>query len=217
MKSTFIPVPQDENLRLEASVTKTATFNGTTLNIDGGNFAPGGIGEPMAGVVNVSAIRQTITIAGTFHAGDVITTTVNGHAVAYTAISGDTDFAGVATSIAAAINADATAANMLAVPAAAVGAQINLTPKVALTVSTAVTGSSNTITATVGSETYTFKMQDSDDGSNWFDAGPSQAADHVGAFSVGGIVSRTNARLLLTIAGTAPSITYEAWLNPYCE
>ena len=41
-------------------------------------------------------------------AGDVLTITVNGHAVAYTVLAGDTTLATLAASIAAAINADST-------------------------------------------------------------------------------------------------------------
>ena len=42
-------------MRLESSATKTATFNGTSFD-QGSGFAPGGIGMPVAAVVNVSAL-----------------------------------------------------------------------------------------------------------------------------------------------------------------
>lgn len=60
------------------------------------------------------AASGTVTIGGTFHAGDVVTTTIGGVAVAYTTVTGDVNLAGVATSVAAAINANASAAAMVA-------------------------------------------------------------------------------------------------------
>jgi hypothetical protein len=57
MNSSFIPTPQDETLRLEAVITKTATFVGTTVQRSG--LAPGGIGMLEAIVVNVSAVDRT--------------------------------------------------------------------------------------------------------------------------------------------------------------
>ena len=56
MNPLFIPTPQDEDLRLESSATKTADFAGTTKTRTG--FAPGGIGQPAAAVVQVSAATR---------------------------------------------------------------------------------------------------------------------------------------------------------------
>lgn len=54
MASSFIPGPPDSQLDLQDSVTKTATFSGAWLDL-GEGFAPGGIGMPACGVVDVTA------------------------------------------------------------------------------------------------------------------------------------------------------------------
>jgi hypothetical protein len=54
MASTFIPGPPDAELLLQDAVTKTASFTGAWLDL-GQGFAPGGIGMPAAGVINVTA------------------------------------------------------------------------------------------------------------------------------------------------------------------
>ncbi|QOV90895.1 hypothetical protein [Humisphaera borealis] len=59
--------PQDANLMLQASVTKTATFNSTALDL-GQGFAPGGAGKPMSANVFVSSMdtddgNETYTFA----------------------------------------------------------------------------------------------------------------------------------------------------------
>ena len=53
-----IPGPQDTQLRLQASVTKTASFNSTALDL-GSGFAPGGGGRPMQAIVPVTAFDFT--------------------------------------------------------------------------------------------------------------------------------------------------------------
>jgi hypothetical protein len=58
--NTFIPGPPDAELALQASVTKTADFSGAWLDL-GQGFAPGGLGMPVAGVVNVTALDKTDT------------------------------------------------------------------------------------------------------------------------------------------------------------
>jgi hypothetical protein len=50
----FIPGPPDAALVLQAAVTKTADFNGAWLDL-GPSFAPGGLGMPVAAVVEVTA------------------------------------------------------------------------------------------------------------------------------------------------------------------
>lgn len=57
LDSTFVPTPQDESLRLEASATKTATFNGTGFD-NGLNFSPGGLGMRGVAVVLPSAVDR---------------------------------------------------------------------------------------------------------------------------------------------------------------
>ncbi len=52
--NSFIPGPPDAQLELQAAATKTANFNGAWLDL-GSSSAPGGIGMPVAGVVNVTA------------------------------------------------------------------------------------------------------------------------------------------------------------------
>lgn len=49
----FIPAPIDEQLRLSASTTNTASQNTTWYDL-GKTFAPEGLGMPVAGVVGVS-------------------------------------------------------------------------------------------------------------------------------------------------------------------
>jgi hypothetical protein len=133
MNKNFIPTPLDEQLRLEASATKTATFAGTSFD-NGAGFAPGGCGQPFAAVVKVSA-------------GDF----------------------------------------------------------------------------TTGDETYTFTVEESDDNASFTTCSVAVSPDtatpnlKVGAFSVPGFLSKRYHRLRCVIAGTTPSITYEAWLNPNLE
>ena len=54
MNKNYIPIPQDENLRMESVITKTASFVGTALDL-GNGFKGGGVGKAAAAVVNISA------------------------------------------------------------------------------------------------------------------------------------------------------------------
>jgi hypothetical protein len=122
--------PQDAGLALQASVTKTATFNSTGLDL-GSGFAPPVGGMPMMGVVQFSAA----------------------------------DF-------------------------------------------------------TTGDETYTFKLQDSPDNSTWTDRSAAvssgvSASVSSGVLAVGGFIQQRYVRLVMTAAGTTPSITYQGYLNPF--
>jgi hypothetical protein len=120
-----IPGIQDVQLRLQASVTKTASFNSTALDL-GSGFAPKGGGQPMQGIVPVTALDTT---------------------------SGD--------------------------------------------------------------ETYAFKLQESDDNSTFTDMTPAVSATAVSTVACKGFVTKRYVRLVLTAAGTTPSITYgDAFLNP---
>lgn len=120
---------QDSQLALQASVTKTATFNSTAIDL-GSGFAPAGGGWPMQGIVDYSA-------------GDF----------------------------------------------------------------------------TTGDETYTYKLQDSPDNSTFTDISPGVVAPvtvaaPAGQVTVGAFVKQRYVRLVLTAAGTTPSITYLAYLQP---
>jgi hypothetical protein len=55
MPDPTIPTPQDSNLLLQDTTTKTASFNSTALDL-GAGFAPGGLGKPAAAVVQVTAL-----------------------------------------------------------------------------------------------------------------------------------------------------------------
>jgi hypothetical protein len=60
MNTAFIPTPQDEDLRLESSITKTADFDGASKDM-GLGYAPGGIGQQVAAVVSISALDTAST------------------------------------------------------------------------------------------------------------------------------------------------------------
>ena len=64
--SAFIPGPPDASLVLQAAVTKTASFNSAWLDM-GRGFAPGGLGMPVAGVVNATAMDLTANETYVFH------------------------------------------------------------------------------------------------------------------------------------------------------
>lgn len=79
---------------------------------------------------------------------------------------------------------------------------------------------------TSSDETYVFKLQETvadangvADDSKAADIGPTSAVDvaaavaTLGIISVGGILSQRFVRLVATLAGTTPSVTYKAWLN----
>jgi len=55
LNSGYIPGPYDAQMLLEdaAGVTKTADYDGASLDL-GSGYAPGGIGQPMAAVVDLS-------------------------------------------------------------------------------------------------------------------------------------------------------------------
>ncbi len=74
----------------------------------------------------------------------------------------------------------------------------------------------------VGDETYTFKVQDSPDGTTWTDRSPSytvvqEGVDHaLGGFVVLGFFSRARyLRVAITLAGTSPSLVLgDVYLAP---
>lgn len=55
MSDPIIPTPQDTQLVLQDTVTKTASFTSAGMDL-GGGYAPGGLGQPVAAVVNVTAL-----------------------------------------------------------------------------------------------------------------------------------------------------------------
>jgi hypothetical protein len=124
MADPIAPTPQDAQLLLQDTTTKTASFNTPPVDL-GAGFAPGGAGKPVCAVVHVSA-------------ADV---------------------------------AD-------------------------------------------GNESYSFSLQDSSDNVTFFAAGAPSAASVTGAHVVRGWLTRRYVRVALTVAGTTPSVTFKAWLNP---
>lgn len=78
---------------------------GTTLTLDFSTPYQEAV-TPSAVTAQVKA-NANITVGGTFSAGTVLTATVNGVAVSYTVVAGDTNLAGAAASFAKAINASA--------------------------------------------------------------------------------------------------------------
>jgi hypothetical protein len=65
-----------------------------------------------------------------------------------------------------------------------------------------------------GNESYLFVLQESSDNVTFVPASASVSAGGVGSYPVRGRVTKRYVRLALTIAGTTPSITFKAWLNP---
>lgn len=135
MAEPSVPGPQDEQLRLDAAAgaaatTQTASTNSAALDM-GAGFAPGGLGQPVAGVIDFTA-------------------------------------------------ADRADSN----------------------------------------ETYTFKLQDSPDNSSFTDITPAVAIAVSGTTAplttivLKGFQSQRYVRLVSTIGGTTPSVTFKAWLRP---
>ena len=55
MADPTIPTPQDTQLLLQDTVTKTASFTSAGKDL-GSGYAPGGLGQPVAAVVQVTAL-----------------------------------------------------------------------------------------------------------------------------------------------------------------
>lgn len=69
-------------------------------------------------------------------------------------------------------------------------------------------------------ESYTFKVQDSPDNSTFTDRSEGRvllatASAAAGVLAIICGITQRYVRLVVTISGTTPSITYEAWLSPY--
>ena len=124
MAEPIVPTPQDAQLLLQDSTTKTASYNTPSIDL-GAGFSPGGLGRPVAAVVQVTALD---------------------------------------------------------------------------------TGDAN--------ETYTFTLQESSDNSIFTAAGAGATVTAAGAHAARGWATKRYVRLALTVAGTTPSITFKAFLNP---
>lgn len=75
------------------------------------------------------------------------------------------------------------------------------------------------VKVSAGNESYTFKMQDSPDNATWTDRTPPVVFAAPGALpdmiALQGFITARYARLVVTIAGTAPTITFDnVYLNP---
>ena len=55
MAEPIIPTPQDSQLLLQDTTTKTAAYNTPSVDL-GAGFSPGGLGKPAAAVVHVTAV-----------------------------------------------------------------------------------------------------------------------------------------------------------------
>lgn len=124
MSDPILPTPQDTQLLIQSTTTKTASYNSAGLDL-GSGYAPGGVGQPVAAVVQVTAVD-----------------------------TGD------------------------------------------------------------GNETYSFVLQESADNSTFAACGAAVSVSDIGAVVVKGRIKRRYVRLALTAAGTTPSVTFKAWLNP---
>ena len=65
-----------------------------------------------------------------------------------------------------------------------------------------------------GNESYSFVVQESSDNVTFVAAGGSASVTAVGTTVVRARITKRYVRLALTVAGTTPSITFKAWLNP---
>ncbi len=67
---------------------------------------------------------------------------------------------------------------------------------------------------TTTDETYTAVLEESDDNSSFAACGPIITISAVGKLNVPGFLSKRYARLTVTLGGTTPSLTYQAWIAP---
>ena len=89
MADPIIPTPQDNQFLLTDTTTKTANFNTAAVDY-GAGFNPGGLGKPVAGLVQVSAVdtvdgNETYTFT-LQESSDNATFTAAGAGVAATAV-----------------------------------------------------------------------------------------------------------------------------------
>lgn len=56
LNTASVPGPIDSAMELESSITKSATYAGTAYDC-GAGYAPGGVGQPMAAVIDISSIE----------------------------------------------------------------------------------------------------------------------------------------------------------------
>src|SRR6476620_7035841 len=55
MSDPIIPTPQDKQLLIQDTLTRTASYNTAGLDL-GDGYAPGGVSQPVAAVVNLTAM-----------------------------------------------------------------------------------------------------------------------------------------------------------------
>jgi hypothetical protein len=55
MADPIVPTPQDAQLLLQDTTTKTASFNTPSVDL-GAGFSPGGLGKPLVAVAHVTAV-----------------------------------------------------------------------------------------------------------------------------------------------------------------
>jgi hypothetical protein len=89
MADPIIPTPQDTQLLLQDTTTKTANFNTPALDF-GAGFSPGGLGKPVAGVVQTTAL-DTVDGNETYsfvlqESSDNVTFAAAGASIAVTAV-----------------------------------------------------------------------------------------------------------------------------------
>ncbi len=65
-----------------------------------------------------------------------------------------------------------------------------------------------------GNETYGLTLEESNDNVTFTAAGASTGVTATGGVAARGWITKRYARLALVVAGTTPSITFKAWLNP---
>jgi hypothetical protein len=70
------------------------------------------------------------------------------------------------------------------------------------------------VKTTAGNESYSAQLQESVDGSTWVNVGQAVLITAVGVIALSGFKKARYSRVLMTIGGTAPTITFEAYMNP---
>jgi flagellar hook protein FlgE len=136
----------DGQITANATATTGATGEIVLTAVTAGNPLTTSVLANQGPVVSVAQV-DTVTLNGTFEAGDQFTVTINGTPVTYTAVGGDLSLNGVASSLAGAI----TGAG-LGVTAVAVGNQLTIT---AGTAGTAFTATTSTVNVALGTDDQT--------------------------------------------------------------
>ncbi|MGA2030663.1 MAG: autotransporter-associated beta strand repeat-containing protein [Thermoguttaceae bacterium] len=200
-----------------AASTPVGIGGANTLTVGTGGITAlaGGASQTISANVNVGATQtwtdnastSAETIGGTFHAGDVVSTTVDGVVVTYTVLAGDTNLSGVAIGVANAINANASLAGL--VNATVNGSIVNVAGYQGVpTLTSSVSGAGATVTATsVGGAALTVSGGISGSAAitlqgNGSTQTPSGAFIFSGSSSYSGAITLLNANASLTIGGS---------------